>query len=74
MSITIKEFNTYQNYCKLYDYEKILCSFCYSNIIPIEYEEYMESVKCIYCNTIMTLNIQTINQIKLFIEKLQLSN
>lgn len=64
MDISIKEFNTYQNHCKKYNYQKISCTFCASDIIPIEKNEFVESVKCIYCNTIIKLNSQTKTNIK----------
>lgn len=64
MNLSIKEFNTYQKYAKQVGYKKILCSFCSSEIIPIEKNETIESVKCIYCNTIMKLSNQTIKDVK----------
>lgn len=71
MNITIKEFNTYQNYAKSYGYEKIVCNFCTSQIIPIEENNFLYLVRCIYCNTSMKLNSFTITNINNCINKIK---
>ena len=70
MDITIKEFNTYQNFSIKNGYEKILCPFCYSDILPIEKDEKISSVKCIYCNTVMTISDDIKNEISRFIKSI----